>query len=98
MILLENLRFYPGEKKNDPVFAKQLAQLADVYINDAFPVSHREHASVSAIIKFLPSYAGLRLLDLTPDVIERAADQALRVAHHQVRRRVELPFRGDADA
>lgn len=59
IVLLENIRKYEGEKKNDPQFAKELASLADIYINDAFSVSHRAHASVSAITKYLPSYAGL---------------------------------------
>lgn len=52
VILLENLRFHPGEEKNDDNFAKQLASLCDVYVNDAFAVSHRAHASVDAITKF----------------------------------------------
>ena len=60
-ILLENLRFYKEEEKNDKIFAKKLASLADIYINDAFPVCHRNHASVSAITKYLPSYAGFLL-------------------------------------
>lgn len=51
--LLENLRFYPGEEKNDPEFAKQLARLCDVYIDDAFAVSHRKAASNTAIIDFV---------------------------------------------
>lgn len=59
--LLENLRFNPGEEKNDPDFAKELAAHGDIYINDAFSVSHRAHASVEAITKLLPSYAGLNL-------------------------------------
>jgi len=59
IIFLENLRFDPGEEKNSKKFAKQLASLADIYVNDAFAVSHRAHASVSAIKKYLPSYAGL---------------------------------------
>ena len=59
IFLLENLRFLPGEEKNDEKFAKQLASLGDLYINDAFAVSHRANASVEAITKFLPSYAGL---------------------------------------
>ena len=59
IVLLENIRRFDGEKKNDPKFAKQLASLADIYVNDAFSVSHRAHASVSAITKYLPSYAGL---------------------------------------
>ena len=60
-ILLENLRFYREEKDNDEEFAKKLAELANIYVNNAFSVSHREHASVCAVTKFLPSYAGLLL-------------------------------------
>lgn len=59
VVVLENLRFDPGEKKNDTAFAKKLAGLADVYINEAFSAAHREHASVAAITKQLPSFAGL---------------------------------------
>lgn len=54
IILLENLRFHPGEDKNDPEFAKQLASLCDIYVDDAFAVSHRAAASNSAITKFVP--------------------------------------------
>lgn len=53
VILLENLRFHPGEEKNDPDFSKELASLADVYVNDAFAVSHRAHASVHGITQFV---------------------------------------------
>jgi 3-phosphoglycerate kinase len=60
-VILENLRRQAGEEKNDKKFAKSLASLADIYVNDAFAVSHREHASVSAIKKYLPAYAGLLL-------------------------------------
>lgn len=59
IILLENLRFNPGEESNDDQFAKELALGKDIYINDAFAVSHRSNASVEAITKYLPSYAGL---------------------------------------
>ena len=59
VVLLENIRNYPGEEKNDKKFTKKLAQCGDIYINDAFSVSHREHASVVGITKYLPSYAGL---------------------------------------
>jgi len=59
--LLENIRKYPGEKKNDLRFAKKLSKLGDFYVNDAFSVSHREHASVVGIPKYLPSYAGFQL-------------------------------------
>lgn len=61
VIILENLRWHKGEEKNDKKFAKSLSALADIYVNDAFAVSHRNHASVSAIKKYLPSYAGLLL-------------------------------------
>jgi len=61
VVLLENLRFYPAEEKNGKKFAKKLAGWGDFYVNDAFSVSHRKSASVSAITKFLPSYAGLSL-------------------------------------
>ncbi|MDD2730672.1 MAG: phosphoglycerate kinase [Candidatus Portnoybacteria bacterium] len=61
IIMLENLRFYPGEENNDPEFAKKLAEIGEVYVNDAFAVSHRAHASVEAITKFLPGAAGLLL-------------------------------------
>ena len=61
ILMLENLRFYKEEKENDLVFAHGLADLAEVYINDAFAVCHRKHASVHAITKFIPSVAGLSL-------------------------------------
>ena len=61
VILLENIRENAGEKENDKKFAKQLATLADIYVNDAFSVSHREHASICAVTEFIPSYAGLQL-------------------------------------
>lgn len=54
IMLLENLRFHPGEEKDDDEFARKLASLADVYINDAFAVAHRKHASVVAVTKFAP--------------------------------------------
>lgn len=61
IILLDNLRFNEGEEKNSKKFAKNLAKLADLYVNNAFAVCHREHASVSAIKKYIPSFAGLLL-------------------------------------
>jgi phosphoglycerate kinase len=63
LLLLENLRMHEGEVKNDSQFAKELASLGDIYVNEAFSVSHRDHASVSAITKFIPSYAGLHFED-----------------------------------
>ncbi len=58
VILLENLRFHPEEEKNDEAFAKNLASLADFFVNDAFGTAHRSHASTVGITKFLPSAAG----------------------------------------
>ncbi len=59
VVLAENLRVYPEEEKNDPVFARTLASLADIYVNDDFTVSHRRHASIVGVPKFLPRYMGL---------------------------------------
>lgn len=59
--LLENIRFYPEEESNDHGFAKRLADLGDLYVNEAFAVSHRDHATITGIVKYLPSYAGLHL-------------------------------------
>ncbi len=75
--LLENLRFHAGEEANDPMFAKQLAKLGDIYVNDAFSCAHRAHASVEGITHFLPSVAGrgmqqeLEALNLALEAPER---------------------------
>jgi phosphoglycerate kinase len=61
VLLLENIRFEPGETKNDPRLAESLAQLADVYVNDAFGAAHRAHASTAGVADYLPAYAGLLL-------------------------------------
>ena len=61
IVFLENVRFYKEEENNDISFAKHLAGLGDLYVNDAFSCSHRAHASVDKITKFLPSFAGLQL-------------------------------------
>ncbi len=61
LYILENTRYYPGEKANDGEFAKKMASLADIYVNDAFGVSHRPAASVVGVTKFLPSFGGLLL-------------------------------------
>jgi phosphoglycerate kinase len=62
-ILLPNLRENPGEEANSEEFAKELAAQADIFVNEAFSVSHREHASVVGVPKFLPSYAGFRFME-----------------------------------
>ena len=59
VILLENTRFHPEERKNDPDFAKKLAELADVFVNDAFGTAHRAHASTVGVAQYLPAVAGL---------------------------------------
>ena len=59
ILVLENLRFHPEEEANDPEFAKSLASLADIYVDDAFGAAHRAHASTVGITKYLPSYCGL---------------------------------------
>src|SRR5579885_49539 len=61
ILLLENIRFYPGEVANDPEFARQLAVLGEVYVNDAFSVCHRNHTSIVGLPKLLPSFGGLLL-------------------------------------
>lgn len=61
VLMLENLRRDPGEEKNDPAFAKELASLADVFVQDSFDTCHRKHASIVGIPELLPSYAGLSL-------------------------------------
>src|SRR5205085_7233241 len=58
VVLLENVRFHPEEEKNDPEFAKQLASLADLYVNDAFGTAHRAHASTEGVAHYLPAVAG----------------------------------------
>lgn len=63
IVLLENLRFHAGETANDPQFAKELAALADVYVNDAFGTAHRAHASTEGVAHLLPAYAGYLLIE-----------------------------------
>ncbi len=61
IIFLENIRFYEEEEKNDSAFAKHLAKLADLFVNDAFSCSHRAHASICKITDFIPSFAGIQM-------------------------------------
>ena len=77
IIMLENLRFYEEEEKNDNIFAKHLASLADIYVNDAFSCSHRAHASIFEITKFISSYAGLQL-NLEIDALSKITSEIQR--------------------
>ena len=70
IIILENIRFYYEEEKNDHEFAKHLASLADIYVNDAFSCSHRAHSSIHKITNFLPSYSGLQF-DLEVNALKK---------------------------
>ena len=74
--VLENLRFHKGEEKNDPEFAKALAKLGDIFVNDAFSAAHRAHASTEAIARLLPAYAGplmMEEIDALVRVLEKPA-------------------------
>ncbi|MBL4954976.1 phosphoglycerate kinase [Neobacillus sp. OS1-32] len=71
VLLLENVRFYPGEEKNDPDLAKAFAELADLYVNDAFGAAHRAHASTEGIAHYLPAVSGF-LMQKELDVLGKA--------------------------
>lgn len=92
--LLENLRFHKGEEKNDPAFAKALAALADIYVDDAFSAAHRAHASTEAVARLLPAYAG-RLMQAELIALDKALDNPARpvaaiVAGAKVSTKLEL--------
>lgn len=74
IVLLENLRFYPEEEKNDTNFAAELARLGDAYVNDAFSCAHRAHASTEALARLLPAYAG-RLMEAELTALEAALEK-----------------------
>ncbi|NEP80100.1 MAG: phosphoglycerate kinase [Okeania sp. SIO3B3] len=74
VVLLENVRFYPGEEKNDPEFAKQLASVADVYVNDAFGTAHRAHASTEGVTKYLSPSVGGYLIEKELKFLQGAID------------------------
>ena len=74
IVMLENIRFYPEEEKNNQQFAKHLATLADIYVNDAFSCSHRAHASIHEITKFLPSFSGIQL-NLEIDALKKITSE-----------------------
>lgn len=77
VVMLENLRFHPGEEANDPVFAKRLASIAEIYVNDAFGAAHRAHASTEGVAQFLTSVAGF-LMERELEVLGRALSSPMR--------------------
>ncbi len=92
--LLENLRFHAGEEKNDPAFAKELAALGDIYVNDAFSTAHRAHASTEAVAHLLPAVAG-RLMQEELEALQAALETPKRpvaaiVAGSKVSTKLEL--------
>ncbi|MFZ5765758.1 MAG: phosphoglycerate kinase [Thermodesulfobacteriota bacterium] len=78
VVMLENLRFHPGEQKNDPEFSRQLAALAEIYVNDAFAVSHREDASVVGVTRSCPQCAAGLLLQKEMDFFHRSVSDPVR--------------------
>ncbi len=93
-LLLENLRFHPEEEKNDPGFAKALANYADVYVNDAFGTAHRAHASTYGVAELLPAYAGFlmerEIKFLTPLVEEPARPFAAIIGGKKVSDKIKV--------
>lgn len=77
VLLLENTRFHAGEEKNDPDFAKAIAEHADIYINDAFSAAHRAHASTEGLARILPAYAG-RTMQAELEALEKGLGQPAR--------------------
>ena len=63
VMMMENIRFYDGEEKNDDTFSKTISNLGDIYVNDAFSCSHRAHSSIEGITKYIPSYCGLQFVE-----------------------------------
>ena len=77
ILILENIRFYAEEEKNDHKFSKHLASLGDIYVNDAFSCSHRAHASILQISKYLPSFSGLQL-KLEVEALNKITDKIIK--------------------
>lgn len=104
VFVLENLRFLPGEAENDNKLAKQLAKLGDAYVNDAFAVSHRKNASVVALAKLSPSYAGFGLeseiANLSKVMKDVAKPLVMVFGGAKISDKLEIlrRFRNDADA
>jgi phosphoglycerate kinase len=77
VLVLENTRFHPGEEKNDPACAAEMAKLADIYVNDAFSAAHRAHASTEGVAHLLPAYAG-RLMQAELDALDASLGNPAR--------------------
>ncbi len=77
VLMLENVRFHPEDEANDPEFARQLASLGQIFVNDAFASSHRAHASVVGVARYLPAYAG-QLMQLELEALRQALDRPTR--------------------
>lgn len=93
LAMLENIRFYTGEEKNSKELAKQLSDLADIYVNDAFGNIHRSHTSMEAITHYLPSYAGLLILDeikYLSEILKTKQDLAIILGGAKVASKIKL--------
>ncbi len=89
-LLLENLRFHPEEEKNDPEFSKRLAELADIYVNEAFAASHRAHASVEGITRFVPVCAAGYQLQKELQYFKKVMENPQRAARNYCGRRESI--------
>ena len=90
VLVLENTRFHAGEEENDPEMAKQLASLADIYVNDAFSAAHRAHASTEGVARHLPSHAG-RLMQRELEALSAALGAPRPACGRDRRRRQGCP-------
>ncbi len=95
-LLLENLRFHPEEEKNDPEFSRRLAELADIYVNEAFAASHRAHASVEGITRFVPVCAAGYQLQKEHPVLQKGHGQPATAAGNYCRWRESIDQAGAA--
>lgn len=93
LTLCENVRFYPGETRNDLAFVKYLTQRGDVFVNDAFPVCHRNHASVCGLLKAMPSYLGFGCAyewESIQDVRQRVSEMVVVVGGNKIETKLPL--------
>ncbi len=87
ILVLENLRFYPGEEANDPVFARELASLGEIYVNDAFGAAHRAHASTVGVGEYFEVRAAGFLMEKELDALGKALDESRAAVRRDPRRR-----------